>query len=514
MTTMLKTPVALASLMMVALLGSGLARAADAVTLLPARQLTTQSLLVSSQTERVRQGLLKALATHPEVLGVVAAKESAGYQVEAAQYARLPRLQLASGAGSTSTDVGGEKDYNVLSLNARMTLIDGGVMGARVDAARANDEASGAAVRATRQKVALDALTAYLQVLRHNHKRDAAGRAIQALDELVRLEQRRADLGATGENDIRLAQSRRATFAAKRHEFESQLADASAKFETYFGFQPEVATLPALMLPGHWSIPAALDDALSQAQANSSELAEARSRVENAQALVKQYEAARFPSLDVVWTKTHDPRGVVYNDATRTGVEINWNFGNGFELQLRVKTALAEVANQESKYEAARLNLMQLTSTAWGQARAGKDKTAEMVSAVSEAAALLHGRRRLMEFGRETLVQVLDAQVDYELQVLDFIDAVIDQRINELRMARVMGFMDEQSWGTTWVNQVFSANRVDDVLGLIAPGNGHAPAAARAGGNAAVRSATAMPVEDAGATSLRLQPSYALLGRP
>lgn len=511
MTMTPKTPIAMAALLAATTLAGGAARAADVVALMPAREITTRSLVVSGQTERVRQGLLQALDTHPEVRGVLAAKESAGYQVEAARYARLPRLQLASGAGSTSAEVGGEKDYSVLSLSARMTLIDGGVMGARVDAAKANDEASGAAVQATRQKVALDALTAYLQVLRHSQKHGAAWRAIQALDELVRLEQRRADLGATGENDIRLAQSRRATFAAKRHEFESQLADARAKFETYFGFQPETATLPALALPRHWSIPATLDDALSHAQANSSELSEARSRVENARALVQQYEAARFPSLDVVWTKTHDPRGVVYSDATRTGVELNWNFGNGFELQLRVKTALAEVANQEAKYEAARLNLMQLTSAAWGQARAGRDKTAEMAVAVREAASVLQGRRRLLEFGRETLVQVLDAQVDYELQVLDFIDAAVDQRINELRMARVMGFMDDRAWGTAWVNQVFSASRSDDMLRMIEPTGGMPAATATARAGAAPRPVSETP---ASATDLRLQPSYALLRTP
>ncbi len=502
-----KNPTAQAALL-VAALTMGPALAADQVALKTSRTIAIGSLVISGQTERVRQGLLQALDIHPEVRGALAAKETAGYQVDAAKFARFPRLQLASGAGSTSAEIGGEKDYNVLSLSARMTLIDGGVMGAREDAAKANDEASSAALRATRQKVALDALTAYLQVLRYSHKRDAAVRATRSLDELVRLEQRRVDLGATGENDVRLAQSRRATFAAKRHEFESQLAEARSKFETYFGFQPEPATLPALVPPDHWSIPATLDDALSQAQANSSELAEAQSRLDNARAQVAQYEAARFPSLDVVWTKTHDPKGVVYNDATRTGVEINWNFGNGFELQLRVKSALTEVANQEAKYEAARQNLMQLTSAAWGQARAGRDKTAEMAVAVREAESVLQGRRRLLEFGRETLQQVLDAQVDYELQVLDFIDAATDQRVNELRVARVMGFMDDQAWGTTWVNQMFVAGRTDDVLRMIDFTKAVQPQAEPAG-----RIGISAP-EPQAVAQLRLQPSYALLRNP
>ncbi len=41
-------------------------------------------------------------------------------------------------------------------------------------------------------------------------------------------------------------------------------------------------------------------------------------------------------------------------------LELNWNFGNGFDRQLRLKSALAEVANQEAKLEGVKLNLLEL----------------------------------------------------------------------------------------------------------------------------------------------------------
>ncbi|GLS14497.1 TolC family protein [Hydrogenophaga electricum] len=464
-----------------------------------ARQMGTRSLIVSGQAVQVRQGLIRALGQHPEVLSARAAEETMGYQVDAARYARFPRLQLASGTGSTSAAVGGEKDYNVLSVSARMTLIDGGVIGSRIDAAEANSEASSAAVRSTQQKVALDALTAYMQVLRHDQKRAAAQRAIDALDELVRLEKRRVDLGATGENELRLALSRRATFAAKRQEFASQLAEARARFESYFGFVPDPSGLPDLALPAHWQALPTLEATWLVAQAQSSELAEARSRIDNAQALVRQQEAARFPSLDVVLAKTRDPRGVVYSDATRSGVELNWNFGNGFDLQLRIKSALAEVANQEARHEAARLNLQQLTSTAWNQAQAGRGKVEELGNAVREAGQVLQGRRRMLEVGREVLTQVLDAQVEYELQALDYLDAVADQRINELRVARVMGRLRPEDADVPWVGQIFAGHGQRTLALPAAP----PPAAALA-------AAPAPGTEDTLA-GLRLQPSYTLL---
>lgn len=432
-----------------------------------ARQVNLEVLGVSTQLGHLRSGLLQAMQAHPEVLSAKAAADSKAIELEAAQYARYPRFQLGTGAGSSSSQGdGGSESYRVVSATARMTLLDGGVISSRIDATQANSVAFEMAMKSTSQKVALDALTAYMQVLRFENKRTVAQSAVAALDELSRLEQRKVDLGAVGENDLRMTRSRRAAFAAKRQEFEVQLADATAKFESYFGFAPQPSRLPALAIPAQWK-PVSQQDLLARVEAQSTELAEARSRIEHAQALVRQQEAARFPAVEVVVAKTRDPRGVVYADSTRTGLEFNWNFGNGFDLQLKVKTALAELANQEARLEAVRLQLAQLSNTAWGQAQAGEQKVSELAGAVREAALLVQGRRRMLEVGRETLLQVLDAQVEHDLQLLDFVDAVADLRTNELRLARVSGRLAlDAASDAGWVGQLFAQGGSSGLLWL------------------------------------------------
>lgn len=444
----------------VTLLAWGPALATDpAMALAPARHIDMGALVAPSQLEQVREGLHKALREHPEVLAAQATHQAKSFEVDAARYARYPRFQVGSGVGSTDGSAGGQKSYQVVSLSARMTLLDGGVIGARIEAAEAHAGAFEAAVRTASQKVALDALTAYMQVLRHERKRAVAARAVQALDGLVKLEQRRVQLGATGESDLQLARSRRGAFAARQQEFSAQLVEARARFETYFGFLPDASRLPALVLPAEW-MPDSQVDVMQTAQALSAELAEAQGRIDGARAQVRQHEAARFPSVDLVVARTRDPRGVVYADATRSGLELNWNFGNGFERQLRIKTALAEVANQEARFDSARLNLLQLTTTAWGQAQASREKVKELTQALQESARLVQGRERMLSFGRTTLVDVLDARVEYETQMLDGVDAMADLRIHELRVARVTGrlLLDART-GATWVDELFAGHR-------------------------------------------------------
>ncbi len=435
--------------------------------------------------DKVRSGLLTALREHPDVLSARAMYEGKTYEVEAAKYARFPRFQVGSGLGTATESNGSDASFNVMSASARMTLIDGGVIGARIESATANTEAFDAALRSTTQKVALDALTAYMQVLRFESKRLVAENTVAVLDELARLERRRVDLGAVGESEWRMARARRSAFAAKAQEFQLQQVDALAKFEQYFRFRPEAAQLPALAIPSAW-MPAGQEQMLQVATGNSTELLEARNLVEKARAFVRQQEAARFPAVDLVLSKTRDPRGTVYTGATRAGVELNWNIGSGFDLELRIKAAEAEVSNQEARLEAARLNLTQLATTAWGQAEAGRNKVAELEEAIKESSQLVQGRHKMLEYGRETLANVLDAQVELENQRLDLVDAMVDLRINELRVARVMGrFRLEDGAQAPWIEQILSRDAEPGMLlpaglpskGGCIPGVGAAPCA-------------------------------------
>jgi hypothetical protein len=63
-----------------------------------------------------------------------------------------------------------------------------------------------------------------------------------------------------------------------------------------------------------------------------------------------------------------------------------------------------------------------------------------------------------MEFGRETLPKVLDAQLDYYTLLFDYVDGVFDLRISELRLARTTGELRIDPVGTNgWIDRLFGA---------------------------------------------------------
>lgn len=426
--------------------------------LLPTTRLSQQSLGAVAAIDRVKLALLSLSQDYPEILSAEAAASTSGYELEAAKTARYPRFKLGSSAGNSNSGTvnGGSKSYTVFSADVRMALMDGGGMSSRIRMAEAQTGAEGEALKSTVQKVVLDAFTAYLQVQRYDLKARVAERSAEVLGELLRIEQRRVDLGATGQNDLRMAASRRASVRAKQQDFEAQRADASGKFETYFRFPPRTDFLPTLAAPEQW-LRVSREEALRVAEEGSTELAEARERIARAEAQVEFQKASRFPTLEAVYGKTHDPRGILVTQPTRIGVELNWNFGNGFDAQLRIRSALAEVDNQQAKFEAARRNLMELTGASWDRTSAGRERERDLREAVAESGAAFRGRWRLLEFGRETLPRVLDAQVDYYTLLQDYVDAVYDLRITELRLARATGrLMVARDGDNGWIDTVFT----------------------------------------------------------
>lgn len=405
---------------------------------------------------KIKGALLQLAQEHPEVVAARAALVSSETEIDASKAARYPRLSIGTASGRSSyTGSSPVQSYTVYSASVRMSLLDAGGMGARVRAAEAQAGAQGEALKTSVQKVLLDALTTYLQVQRFNLKRTVAERSSLALDELAKVEQKRVDLGAAGQNDARVASARKATFVAKQQEFGALYSESVAKFESYFKFTPDPGALPILTVPRAWEI-SSQSEALRIAEVTSTDLTEARGRLERAKALVDREKSGQFPTLDGVFTRTRDPRGFT-PEPTRTALEVNWAVGSVFDVQARIKTALAEVSNQEARVESIRLNLVETASGAWNRVVAVREREKQLQLATEEAFQAYQGRQRLVAFGRETMINVLDAQAEYYSVMLDWVDAFFDARISELRLARATGRLQLDSvGGDSWVGSILA----------------------------------------------------------
>ena len=438
-------------------IGMVAAAAPGPVVLRLAQHLTPGTLASDGWQRRLLDALYALIDEYPDVRKARAALESAGHDVNTARGARWPTFKVGTNTGDAQLRRGRES-YTAVNAEVRMALLDGGAIGAGIRSAESQEAAQGSVLYGTRQNVLLEALTALLELHRFEDKARVAAESARIIGQLARIEERRAELGAVGRNDLRQAASRQAGALAQQHALESQRMDAQARFTRYFGFTPQPGWLPQLNVPEQW-LPASEDSALQASEAVSPELQEMEQQIEKARAEVDRSKSQRFPTLAAVVAHTRDPSGVLYAEGTRYGVELSWNFGNGFELRDRILKAINELQAQEAQQETVRRQVRETASAAWGRTQSGRQREGQLADAVREARAAFEGRRRLLEVGRGSLAQVLDAQLDMQRLLLDEADAIYDQRINELRLARTTGRLLPQDPPDHWLNALFTPQK-------------------------------------------------------
>ena len=430
------------------------AAAGPALQLAP--KLTPSTLAGKSAQQQLLGALYTMLSEHPDVRKARAAVESAGYDTHTAEGARWPTFKLGTSAGNAALPQGGRRSsYTAVNAEVRMNLLDGGAISAGIQSAQSMEAAQGSALYTTRQNVLLEALSALLELHRFETKSRIAAESADIIGQLARVEERRAELGAVGRNDLRQAASRRASALAQQNALQAQRIDAQARFTRYFNYIPSLAWLPAPQVPVFW-VPSNEQAALLAAEDQSAELREIGHLIERAQAEVDRSKAQRWPTVAAVVSHTRDPKSVLYTEGTRYGVELNWNFGNGFELRDRILKAISELQAQQAQQEAVRRQVHEAASSAWGRWQAGREREVQLRDAVREASAAFDGYRRLMEVGRGNLSQVLDAQLDVQRLMLDAADAMYDQRINELRLTRTTGQLLPRDLPEHWLDQLFA----------------------------------------------------------
>ena len=425
-----------------------------------AQRLAPTSLAQDQVQQQLLQSLHAILHEHPEVRKAHAALESAGHDTNTARGARWPSFKVGTSTGDAQLR-NSRQGYTTVNAEVRMSLLDGGAIGAGIRSAEFQEAAQTNVLFGTQQNVLLEALTAMQELRRQESKSAIAAESARIIGQLAHIEERRAELGAVGRNDLRQAASRQASALAQRFAIESLRVEALARFTRYFGFTPAQGDLPDLLVPRPW-MPSNEGSALQAAEAQSPELQEIGQQIERARAEIERSKAQRFPTLAAVVAHNRDPKGVLLADGTRYGVELNWNFGNGFELRDRILKAINELQAQEAQQESVRRQIRETAATAWGRAQTGQQREDQLGDAVREARAAFEGRRRLLEVGRGSLAQVLDAQLDMQRLMLEQADAIYDQHINELRLVRTTGQLLPQQRSEQWLHQLFAQHSTAD----------------------------------------------------
>ena len=315
--------------------------------------------------------------------------------------------------GSTPAIYGNLAGNNVphsVGVSATQTLYNGLQTANRTRAAESQVFAARETLRLMEAQVLLDAVTAYMNLLRDTAILDLQKRNVEVLEEQLRQTRDRFNVGEVTRTDV--AQSE-AALAGGRSQFltaEANVTTSRAAYRRVIGVEP------GRLAPGtpvdRFS-PTVLSVAVQRGQAENPSVTAAMYGVDVAQLQVKIAEGALYPTLTLTgsvqqqWESTLTQLRT-FNAALLGQLTVPIYQGGGEYSTIRQSKELLgqKRLDLDTSRDQARANVVQ----AWGQLQAAKAQIEATQAQVSANEIALNGVREEARVGQRTTLDVLNAQ--------------------------------------------------------------------------------------------------------
>ncbi len=373
-------------------------------------------------------------------------------EVDAAFSGFLPQLVLDGDFGHEvtnsrarrrvqGTDARFTRKFGAFSLN--QFIYDGDRTNSTVDAARFRRSAVEAGRLSTLESVLFEGTQAYLNVLREQRQLEISLRNEATIRRQLQLEDERVERGAGIEVDVLLAKSRLQIAREQRVAIEGTLRQAVSVYKQVFGAEPQLGLLDEVDLPLDLE-PPTLEEALAVAFDENPNIEEIDRLIDVAQQERDIAASTYYPDIDLVGeARLEDDFDGTSGLTTQGSVLVRgtWELFNGFETQNRVRAAVREKAALTEEADQIDRDIEEAVRIAWEGVKTGRERVELLQNAVTIAQLVFEDRQKLRAAGKETALNVLDAETEVFSARLNLIDAETDTKISFFQLLLAMGIL-------------------------------------------------------------------------
>lgn len=402
---------------------------------------------------------LQVLAdTHPEIAGRRHAVDAAGSEIDRASAGYLPKLDVSTGIGPqyidspvTSRAGGGEwtSVAQLAGVHVSQNLFNGFATLAQVQAATLRHEGAVFSLASTRQQVLFEGISAYLEVLRQRRLVELARGSEETIKRQLRLEDERVQRGAGIAVDVLQAKSRLQVAKEQRIAFEGALRAAIGRYLQIFARPPEVGAMAMPPPPLHL-LPPDLDDAIAAARADNPALNASLAAVAEAGEARRLARSGHYPSLDLVAGANYE-KDTDLVEGVRTDVSVlvraTWTLFDGFATSAATASAAAGYQGSRSDHDALERRVIEAVRLAWHALETAKERRELLHNGVVIAEQVFEMRRKLRAAGRETAINVLDAEDELTRALIAQTTAEADAALATYRLLAAVGRLDRHHLG-------------------------------------------------------------------
>jgi outer membrane protein len=278
-----------------------------------------------------------------------------------------------------------------------------------VSLAEATVRAGWESLRSTEASVLLEAVTAYMDVVRDQAIVTLRDKNVKVLTQDLEATQARFQAGEVTRTDVEQAKARRAGAVAALDLARANLKTSRATFERVIGHPPS-----RLMEPkAAFLVPRTLAESTEIALRESPEVVAALYREQVARFNIDLIRGERLPTvqLEANYARRFDPSPQTHDaESTTVTGRLTVPFYSGGEVEARVRQAKQTHIQRLQEIEQARSEVQEQVVTAWSQLQAAKAAVQSDLVAVAANDVALKGVREEEKVGQRTLLDVLNAE--------------------------------------------------------------------------------------------------------
>jgi outer membrane protein len=417
----------------------------------------------AASAQSLEQALVNAYFANPTINAQRAAvrvtdelvpQALAGYRPRVFGNAQLDTDQTrtqTSTLGTTNTK-NNPRGYGV---TAQQNLFNGFQTGNLVRSAESQVLAARETLRNTEQNVLLDAVTAYMNVIRDAAIVQLQQQNVQALNEQLRATNDRFQVGELTRTDVAQAQARLRAAESALSAANANLNSSRANYRRAIG--AEAGNLKPARPFEKFQV-ASLDAAIAEAFGKHPAIMATRHGVDTAQLQVKVAEGSLMPTLNLEASaqRFSDPSTTVQNSFDMTaGLRLTVPLYQGGADHSRVRQAKELSGQRQLESDVIRDQVRAAVIQSWGLVSASRFQVEAAQAQVAAAEIALNGVREEYRVGQRTTLDVLNAQAELVNARSALITAQRDRVVASYSLLASLGRLSIVSLGLAQVQQTY-----------------------------------------------------------
>ena len=397
------------------------------------------------------------LNNHPQIKAAEKGLQSSRQGVKSALSDFYPTVNLSTDLGyenidSPSARTGNAPDAtpfgrtrNNASLTVTQNLFSGYANASAVRTARLNRELANISLEGTRQNTIFEGIQLYIDVLRQRRLIELALENEATIQRQLNLEDERVQRGSGVAVDVLQAKSRLQIAKERRVNFEGALEDAISRYTQVYGHPPDMEAMldpePPIEL-----IPSELNKSIDIAVVENPAIGNSGTTVEVARERRRSVTSELFPTVDLEGTYNYEKHNNAILGTRRDYslvVTSSWDLFSGFSTRNSMAQAAFDYHASKDQHEFTVRKVIEQSKLAWQALLTARERLELLENAVNIASEVFESRKKLREAGKETVINVLDAENEVNNAQINYTSAFYDERLAVYQLLLSMGRLDE-----------------------------------------------------------------------